>query len=180
MTLSLHRIRDMPSLGEAVPFNEVLLRHLIPSKATQPLTARRRDDGNPLPRQTHRGFEPSVPYKGANALRGRPFRFLGTLLDRPTFRLETGALLLTSSPVHGSTPMKNWSGPLPIGSTLAGGLYRCHSRCGEFSPRGPSSSQLSSHPQSGCAHAARQGTSGDCPGLSRLDPHRRKSRIWYL
>src|SRR6266446_10389071 len=50
------------------------------------------------------------------------------------------ALLLTSSPAHGSTPIKNWSGQLPIGSGLARGLYRCHSRCGEFSPQGPSSS----------------------------------------
>jgi hypothetical protein len=63
--------------------NEVLLRHLIPSKATQPLTARRRDDGNSLPRQTHQGFEWSVSYKGANALRDCPFRFLGTPV-RPT------------------------------------------------------------------------------------------------
>jgi hypothetical protein len=63
--------------------NEVLLRHLIPSKATQPLTARRRDDGNSLPRQTHQGFEWSVSYKGANALRACPFRFLGTPV-RPT------------------------------------------------------------------------------------------------
>ena len=50
------------------------------------------------------------------------------------------ALLLTSSPAHGSTPIKNWSGQLPIGSGLARGLYRCHSRCGEFSPQRPSSS----------------------------------------
>src|SRR6266446_5007682 len=50
------------------------------------------------------------------------------------------ALPLTSSPAHGSTPITNWSGQLPIGSGLVRGLYRCHSRCGEFSPQGPSSS----------------------------------------
>jgi len=42
------------------------------------------------------GFEPSVPRKRHNALRDCPFRFLGTLLDRPTFRLETCATLGTA------------------------------------------------------------------------------------
>jgi hypothetical protein len=42
------------------------------------------------------GFEPSVPRKRHNALRDCPFRFLGTLLDQPTFRLETCATLETA------------------------------------------------------------------------------------
>src|SRR6266851_4305300 len=60
---------------------------------------------------------------------------------RECWLAQEETLLLTSSPAHGSTPIKNWSGPLPIGSGLARGLYRCHSRCGEFSPQGPSSSR---------------------------------------
>jgi hypothetical protein len=52
---------------------------------------------------------------------------------------EEEALLLTSSAAHGSIPIRNWSGPLPIGSRFAQGLCRYHSRRGEFSPRGPSS-----------------------------------------
>jgi len=42
------------------------------------------------------GFEPSVPRKRDYALRDCPFRFLGTLLDQPTFRLETCATLETA------------------------------------------------------------------------------------
>jgi hypothetical protein len=42
------------------------------------------------------GFEPPVPRKRDNALRDWPFRFLGTLLDQPTFRSETCATLETA------------------------------------------------------------------------------------
>jgi hypothetical protein len=42
------------------------------------------------------GFEPSVPRKRDSALRDCPFRFLGPLLDRPTFGLETCATLGTA------------------------------------------------------------------------------------
>jgi hypothetical protein len=48
------------------------------------------------PLEEGEGFEPSVPRKRHNALRDCPFRFLGTLLDQPTFRLETCATLETA------------------------------------------------------------------------------------
>jgi hypothetical protein len=100
---------------------------------------------------------------------------------RECWLTQAEALLLTSSPAHGSTPMKNWSGPLPIGSTLAGGSYRCHSRCGEFSPRGPSSSPALLSP------AIRLRSCSATISLPAIVPayrgwisHRRKSRISYL
>ena len=83
---------------------------------------------------------------------------------------EEEALLLTSSAAHGSIPIRNWSGPLPIGSRFARGLCRYHSRFGRSLASG--AEFLSGAPLTRDQVALRQRdniASADCSGLSSMD-----------
>src|SRR5438105_3789091 len=82
---------------------------------------------------------------------------------------EDEALLLTSSAAHGSTPIRNWSGPLPIGSKVRArfvpvpfALWRILASGAELLPGAPIT-------RNQVALIQRDNIAADCPGLSSLD-----------